>query len=100
VALEKYYLTSKKNSLTAAYKMMIKEFYAEDVYHEGGQERVVIMDESLLPTMAQFKYWFHKEHSIQETLLARQGRNNTRKIIGQSLVHPLSKFLVRDLVFK
>lgn len=74
LALEKYYLTTKKNSLTDAYRLMIKDFYTEDYYSEGGQKKLVLVDEQSIPTLRQFRYWFKKEYGEQETQIARQGR--------------------------
>ncbi|GLB62090.1 Mu transposase C-terminal domain-containing protein [Cytobacillus sp. NCCP-133] len=89
VALEKYYLTSKKNSIPAAYKMMIKEFYAEDYYYEDGVKKIVISNKDSLPSEDQFRYWYNKEYTIQESTIARQGRKKYEKdyraILGSSM---------------
>lgn len=88
LALEKYYLTAQKNNLTAAYQMMIKEFYAADFYEQNGVKKVVLVDEEKLPTFGQFKYWYNKEYGVQETLIARQGRikyeKDHRAVLGSS----------------
>ncbi|MBO8156964.1 MAG: hypothetical protein H0Z32_10930 [Bacillaceae bacterium] len=74
VALEKYYLTTMENSLSDAYKMMIREFYAKDFYYENGIPKLVLEDEDKLPTLTQFKYWYQKEYDVQHTTVARKGR--------------------------
>jgi hypothetical protein len=88
IAIEKYYLTNKKNSLPAAYKMMIKEFYAEDYYYEDGVKKIIVADESQLPTMDQFRYWYNKEYNVQESTIARLGRKKYEKdfraVLGSS----------------
>lgn len=88
VALEKYYLTSKKNSIPAAYKMMIKEFYAEDYYYENGIKKVIVADQDQLPSLDQFRYWYSKEYTVQESIIARQGRKkyekDFRSVLGSS----------------
>lgn len=73
LAIEKYYLTSKQNSLTAAYKFMLKEFYVENIYYENGIEKVILKDEEAIPTLTQFKYWYQKEYNAPEVLIARKG---------------------------
>ncbi len=88
VALEKYYLNNKKNSIPAAYNMMVKEFYAEDYYYEDGVKKVIVVDENQLPSLDQFRYWYNKEYNVQESTIARQGRKKYEKdyraILGSS----------------
>jgi hypothetical protein len=88
VALEKYYLTNKKNSIPAAYRMMIKEFYAEDYYYEDGIKKVIVADENELPSLDQFRYWYNKEYNVEEATVARQGRKKYEKdfraVLGSS----------------
>lgn len=60
LAIEKYYLTSKQNSLTAAYKFMVREFYVANIYYENGVEKELLKNEEDLPTLTQFKYWYQK----------------------------------------
>ncbi|MFC6335194.1 hypothetical protein ACFP56_21390 [Paenibacillus septentrionalis] len=64
-AINKYYLTSKQNSLTVAYKLMLREFYTEDIYYSAGIEKLILKDEDEIPTLEQFKYWFNKETRVQ-----------------------------------
>jgi hypothetical protein len=93
IALEKYYLTNKKNSIPAAYKMMIKEFYAEDYYFENGVKKVIVSDASKLPTQDQFRYWYNKEYTLQESTIARQGLKkydkDFRAILGSSTIETI-----------
>ncbi|WP_236587568.1 Mu transposase C-terminal domain-containing protein [Tumebacillus amylolyticus] len=88
IALEKYYLTRKKNSLPAAYEMMVKEFFASDIYYENGIQRVLLNDLNMIPTLRQFKYWYYKEYKAQDTIIAREGRTKFEKdhraILGSS----------------
>lgn len=79
LAIEKYYLTSKQNSLTAAYKFMLKEFYVENIYYENGVEKVLLKDEEAIPTLTQFKYWYQKEYNAPEVLIARKGEKRFNK---------------------
>lgn len=79
VAIEKFYHTPKKNSLPAVYQMMVREFFAEDVYYEDGQEKVLISGAEKLPTFPQFKYYYYKEYGKEETSIAREGRRKYEK---------------------
>lgn len=91
VALEKYYLTTKQNRLTDAYKMMIKEFFAEDIYYENGVKKVKIKNEEKLPTLTQFKYWYNKEYRTPEVTIARKGRIKAAKDHRALLSNSLSE---------
>nr|WP_285890594.1 Mu transposase C-terminal domain-containing protein [Halalkalibacter oceani] len=101
VALEKYYLTTKKNRLTDAYKMMIKEFYAKDLYFEDGIQKVIIEDKEKLPTLVQFRYWYNKEYNIIESTIARKGRKKFDKdlravlnIANSEVIGPGSRYQI------
>lgn len=88
-AIEKYYLNSKQNSLTVAYKFMLRDFYVENIYYEDGIEKMILKDENKIPTIDQFKYWFHKEYDAPEILKARKGEKRFNKdhraVLGTSL---------------
>ena len=101
VALEKYYLTTKKSSIPAAYNMMLKEFYAEDYYYEDGVKKVIIADEDGLPSLDQFRYWYNKEYNVEEVTVARQGRKKYEKdyraVLGSStaeVIGPGSRYQI------
>ncbi|WP_223555942.1 Mu transposase C-terminal domain-containing protein [Lysinibacillus sphaericus] len=92
-AIKKYYLTDKRNTLTFAYKMMIKEFYAGEVRYENGVKYISILDENSIPTMAQFKYWYEKEFNVEQVVKKRDGiksfERNNRAILGSSTFETL-----------
>lgn len=101
LSIERYFLTNKRNYLTDAYKLMIKKYYSEDIYYENGEEKIRIKDESQLPSFTQFKYWYQKEYSIQQTISARHGgrrfERNHRPILGSSTIEvkgPGSRFQI------
>ncbi|KRG13975.1 DNA-binding protein [Virgibacillus soli] len=87
-AIKKHYFTNKKNSLAYVYKMMIKEYYAEDVRYEDGVKHIVIKDQNSVPTLRQLRYWYKKEYDLQQTITAREGsksfERNYRQILGSS----------------
>lgn len=86
--IKKYYFNDKKNSLTFAYKMMIKEHFAFEVRYENGVKHIVILDENSIPTIRQFRYWFKNEYSIEQSIKSRQGikkfERDNRAILGSS----------------
>lgn len=87
-AIKKYYFTGKKNSLAFAYKMMIKDFYADKVRYENGIKYIVIKDENEIPSMRQFRYWHKKEFGIEKTIKHREGEKkferDNRAVLGSS----------------
>ncbi|WP_163528057.1 Mu transposase C-terminal domain-containing protein [Halobacillus ihumii] len=88
ISIEKYYLTTRKNNLSEAFNMMIKEFYAEDYYDKDGIKKLVVKEQEKLPTLTQFRYWYNKEYNVQESMMARQGRKKYEKdfraVLGSS----------------
>lgn len=91
--IKKYYLTDKKNTLTFAYKMMIKDFYVGEVRYEKGVKYISILDENSIPTLKQFKYWYEKEFNIEQVVKKRDGlksfERNNRAILGSSTYETL-----------
>ena len=92
-AIKKYYLSDRKNTLTFAYKMMIKESYIGEVRYENGIKYLSILDENSIPTMAQFKYWYEKEFNIEQVVKKREGiksfERNNRAVLGSSTYETL-----------
>ncbi|MGE7717622.1 Mu transposase C-terminal domain-containing protein [Priestia megaterium] len=89
LAIEKYYLTQKGNSLVDVYNFMLKDFYAEDIYYENGVEKVILKNENEIPNLDQFRYWFKKEYNAPQILKARKGdkryNKDHRAVLGTSL---------------
>ncbi|MEK4086062.1 Mu transposase C-terminal domain-containing protein [Psychrobacillus sp. FSL K6-1415] len=87
-AIKKHYFTSKKNSLSHTYKMMIKEYFADNIRYENGVKHIVILDENSIPTLRQFSYWFKKEYDIKQVLINREGEKkferDYRPVLGSS----------------
>lgn len=88
VALNKFYYTAKKNPLTTAYELMVKEFYSEGSKFEDGIEKPLLGDADERPSLSQFKYWYYKELDLEKAISARKGKKNYelkhRKILGKS----------------
>lgn len=73
VAISKFHLNPKENSLTTTYDLMIKEYFAEDFYFEGNARKSILIPQEQKPTFRQFKYWFEKEQNIKKTNISRGG---------------------------
>lgn len=88
VALNKFYYTAKKNPLTTAYELMLKEFYSEGSRFEDGIEKPILRGADVWPSFSQFKYWYYEELDLEKTISARKGKKNYelkhRKILGKS----------------
>jgi len=72
-AIDKYHLLQKL-SLTKSFEFMLKECYAADFYHENGIMKAEFENPDKLPSYRQFHYWFHKEYSSKQVLIAREGK--------------------------
>jgi hypothetical protein len=73
IAISKFYHNPKENSLTTAYELMLKEYFAEDFYYEGNARKSILVPQEQKPTFKQFKYWFEKEQDIKKTHISRGG---------------------------
>lgn len=77
-ALNKYYYTTEKHSLTFAYKQMIKERY-----YENGELK------SPFPSFYKFRYYYRKHNKKSNEIISRYGtsyyRRNERPLLGEGV---------------
>jgi hypothetical protein len=76
LAITKFYLNTKQNSLVDAYSLMAKEYYKEDIrYDENGVKKSILIPANKRPTLEQFRYWYKIEHQddVEKTITARKG---------------------------
>ncbi|MBD1847879.1 DDE-type integrase/transposase/recombinase [Cyanobacteria bacterium FACHB-63] len=100
VSINSFYETPKKNSLRAAYKLMLKEYYTEESYYaEDGTKKVKLISPGERPTFEQFEYWYEQEFDIEKALIRRKGEKTflleNRAILGTStaeVIGPGSRF--------
>jgi hypothetical protein len=52
IAVSKFYQNPKENSLAAAHELMLKEYFAEDFYYEGGVRKSILIPQEQKPTLA------------------------------------------------
>lgn len=78
-ALNKFFYTRRKNSLTTAYTLMLKEKYCDI----SGKLR------SEYPTIHQFKYFYRKHRKLQTYYISREGikayQRNERPLLGDGI---------------
>lgn len=76
ISVAKFYNTYRRNSLTAAYELMVKEYYKEEIrYDENGVMRSILKPTYEIPTLTQFRYWYKLEHQndVEKTITSRKG---------------------------
>ncbi|MGL4731549.1 MAG: transposase [Clostridium sp.] len=94
IAINKFYYTGARNSLTMTYELMMKEFFAEDYKIQNGIKIPVIKPSSEVPTITQFRYWFEKERNfkkeISSRISAKKYEQKHRPVIGNSTIQALA----------
>ncbi|WP_239005453.1 Mu transposase C-terminal domain-containing protein [Gloeothece citriformis] len=103
IAINKFYRNQKQNSLMTVYKLMIKNYYAEEFhYNENNVKFSVLIPPEKQPTFTQFRYWYETENSnLEKTITARRGAKRFalehRAILGtskQETIGPGSRYQI------
>lgn len=93
MAIKRFYYTSQENSLRTAYELMRKEFYTSSYRYENNIRKHVLMENALVPTFGQFKYWFYKERNLQKEISLRKSAKDyslqNRAILGDSTMEAM-----------
>lgn len=78
-ALNKYYYTTKKHSISDVYTMMLKEKYCDETGHLKEDH----------PSIHQFRYYFQKTKKLQNLYISRGGlkdyQKNHRPLLGDGV---------------
>lgn len=98
-AIKNYYHTRDGHTLKYAYDIMLKEHYTRFVTLPDGKKKAEPLDESVIPTIGQFRYWYNKKYGTKEKIIARKGEAkfnlDHRAILGKSdygLMGPGSRY--------
>lgn len=87
-AINKFYLTTKENSFTTAYTLMLKEYFTDGYRYDAGVKKPIILDESKIPSLGQFRYWYQKNRNIQKEVSARRSSKRyfleNRAVLGDT----------------
>ena len=87
-AVKRFYHTRQEHTLTAAYNLMLKEYYTDAETLPDGETRLVLKPQDEIPTLRQFRYWYQKTYDESVKLRARKGDGafdlNHRAILGKS----------------
>lgn len=88
-AVNKYYYTTAKNSLTLTYELMRKEYFIDGFKEENGVKIPILKPQTEIPSFGQFNYWFNKERNVKKEITSRYSNKKYQKqfrpIIGDSL---------------
>ncbi|MFB5088375.1 DDE-type integrase/transposase/recombinase [Psychrobacillus sp. PGGUH221] len=86
IGLNRYYYTSKQNTLKFAYEMTIKDFFTQQKEEVNGVIIPIIQEE--IPTYHQFLYHYRKTNNLKNEITKRKGSRiyyqQYRSIIGNS----------------
>lgn len=87
-AINKYYHTRAEHTFQYAYDMMIADYYTQYVTQPDGKKKAVLISVEQIPTIRQFRYWYHKTHDVKESITRRKGATKFelehRAILGKS----------------
>ena len=99
-AVNRFYHTRKEHTCTAAYRLMLKEYYTEKVESDGGVH-LQLKPQDEIPTLRQFRYWYSKTYDESTKLRARKGdstfERNHRAVLGKSdtyIIGPGSQYQI------
>ena len=88
IAVNKYYYTSAKKTLSLTYELMLKDFFNTDIKIKDNVEIPIIKSYGEIPSLNQFRYWFQKERNIKREISSRQSpkkyEQRHRGMIGDS----------------
>lgn len=83
-ALNKYYYTTRQNSIKTTYELMIRDYFAEK-----SLKNEVLVNLDSIPSIAQFRYYFNKNRDYKKEISTRYSSKeyhlNHRPILGDSL---------------
>ena len=86
--IKKYYHNRKEYPLSAVYELMLKEYFTNPIPQPNGDVKYELIDESEIPTIRQFRYWYSKNYGEKEKIVSRKGQKqfdlNHRAILGKS----------------
>lgn len=78
-ALNKYFYTQRKNTLSTTYSYMLKEKYCDEIGQLVGS----------YPTFNQFRYFYRKHRKMQNYYISREGlknyQRNHRPLLGENV---------------
>jgi len=87
-AVKRFYHNRKENTFTAAYDLMLKEYYTDSITLPDGKVELKLKSADEIPTLRQFRYWYSKNHDTHTNLTLRKGEAaynlKHRAVLGKS----------------
>ena len=78
-ALQKYYFTEDRLTLTETYDHMLKDHYCAFETDTNGKRTAVMRPSEELPSFMQFRYWYRKNKDTVEQMKAREGEGSYQR---------------------
>jgi len=72
-ASRKYYHTKAEYTFKATYELMIRDNFSREITDATGAKELELLDKSEIPTLRQFRYWYSKNYSPDDSLRFRKG---------------------------
>ena len=88
IAINRFYYSSAKHSLTMTYELMLKEYFNDGHRMVDGKKIPLLKSSSEIPTFGQFRYFFEKERNIKREVSTRYSpkkyEQEYRPVLGSS----------------
>jgi len=88
IAINRFYYSSVKHSLSMAYELMLKEYFNDGHRMMNGRKMPLLKSSSEVPTFGQFRYFFDKERNIKREVSSRfspkKYEQEYRPVLGSS----------------
>lgn len=88
LAIKKYYITTKENSLQTAYELMRKTYYTDGTRNDNGILKPTLLKSGQTPSYGQFRYWYLKERDIKREVAGRKSLKRyfleNREVLGST----------------
>lgn len=93
IALNRFYLNNRGNTLRRAYELMRKEYFSDIQTDKSGESKKTLHPISEVPTLGQFKYHYYKERDWKQEVSSRRSKKhylqNHRPLVGSSTLEAL-----------
>lgn len=100
-AIGEYYHTRMEHTFKSAYEAMVREHFSKEIIGKDGKKRLELLPATEIPTIDQFRYWYAKRYSQEDSLRARKGAGTYdleyRAVTGKSdtgLMGPGAKYQI------
>lgn len=86
--IKRFYESGEVKTLSDAYQRTLEQYFNEGYEIHDGVAIPVLPSADRLPTLRQFRYWYHKGRNLTQTLVKREGQTrynrDYRPLLGDS----------------